>query len=303
MQIDLNPTVCLDGTAIRRIREEKKLTQFYVAKVVGVTTDTVSRWENNRYPSIKRDNALRLAEALEVRLEEVLQKPAEEPVALPQASFRPKRPVVPIVAGLALLLLAAGFWLFRLPGGPPTGLRAERLLPVYAAPGTVVPVRVRLSVEDGMKGVILREHFPPGWKLIEASPPASSLDNEEGTARWILKSGEARQVVSYLVRVAPGAKMGLAGNFQGDLVANREGRNRPVPVVGAERVRVAAHLWADMNGDNVVDDGEMLLASDLFDEMTGVHLDWKQLETIWDAGSYRWLEERQQFVPARTPPP
>ena len=37
--------VRLDGSAIRRIREEQKLTQFYIAKVVGVTTDTVSRWE------------------------------------------------------------------------------------------------------------------------------------------------------------------------------------------------------------------------------------------------------------------
>ena len=69
----LPPTVCLDGAAVRRVREEKKLTQLYVAKVVGVTTDTISRWENNRYPSIKRENALRLAEALEVPVEEILQ--------------------------------------------------------------------------------------------------------------------------------------------------------------------------------------------------------------------------------------
>jgi transcriptional regulator with XRE-family HTH domain len=69
----LPPTVCLDGATARRIREAKQLTQLYVSKVVGVTTDTISRWENNRYPSIKRENALRLAEALEVPVEEVLQ--------------------------------------------------------------------------------------------------------------------------------------------------------------------------------------------------------------------------------------
>ena len=40
--------VPLDGLRARKIRETKKLTQLYVANVVGVTTDTISRWENNR---------------------------------------------------------------------------------------------------------------------------------------------------------------------------------------------------------------------------------------------------------------
>ncbi|MBE0595835.1 MAG: helix-turn-helix transcriptional regulator, partial [Desulfuromonadales bacterium] len=106
MPIDLNPTVCLDGTAIRRIREEKKLTQLYVAKVVGVTTDTVSRWENNRYPSIKRDNALKLAEALEVSLADILQKPPAEPP--PPATHSPRRKLSRALGlGLSLLLLLA----------------------------------------------------------------------------------------------------------------------------------------------------------------------------------------------------
>ncbi|RMF44936.1 MAG: XRE family transcriptional regulator, partial [Deltaproteobacteria bacterium] len=72
MERNLPPTVSIDGRVIRQIREDKKLTQLYVAKVVGVTTDTISRWENNRYPSIKRDNALLLSEALEVPVETLL---------------------------------------------------------------------------------------------------------------------------------------------------------------------------------------------------------------------------------------
>ena len=70
-------SVAIDAVAIRRIREEKRLTQLYVAKVVGVTTDTVSRWENNRYPTIMRDNALKLAEALEVDLAIILKQEEE----------------------------------------------------------------------------------------------------------------------------------------------------------------------------------------------------------------------------------
>ena len=60
--------VKIDGSKVRQIREQKGLTQLYIATAVDVTTDTVSRWENKRYPSIKKENGLRLAEALEVPL-------------------------------------------------------------------------------------------------------------------------------------------------------------------------------------------------------------------------------------------
>src|ERR1700674_4404655 len=68
------PVVAVDGVKIKSIRETKKLTQLYVASVVGVTTDTISRWENNRYPTIRRDNAEKLATALEVGLAEILRQ-------------------------------------------------------------------------------------------------------------------------------------------------------------------------------------------------------------------------------------
>src|SRR6266545_5345999 len=75
------PVVAIDGVKIKAIREIKKLTQLYVASVVGVTTDTISRWENNRYPTIKRDNAEKLASALEVELADILRsEEAAEPL-------------------------------------------------------------------------------------------------------------------------------------------------------------------------------------------------------------------------------
>src|SRR5512145_1988670 len=182
----LPPTVCLDGTAVRRIREEKKLTQLYVAKVVGVTTDTISRWENNRYPSIKRENALRLAEALEAPVEDILQGGTgicmvTEPALPPRRLIYRALPIF-----LVLFVLAAVYFFVQRQQAPADSLLAERVLPNFAAPGSSIPVQVRLEAGSEMKGFILREHFPPGWKLIEASPPPSSLDNEEGTARWIV---------------------------------------------------------------------------------------------------------------------
>ena len=66
--------VKIDGSKVRSLRESKGLTQLYIATVVEVTTDTISRWENKRYPSIKEENALKLAEALEVTLDDILEK-------------------------------------------------------------------------------------------------------------------------------------------------------------------------------------------------------------------------------------
>jgi transcriptional regulator with XRE-family HTH domain len=299
MSQSLPPTVFLDGSAVRRVREEKKLTQLYVAKVVGVTTDTISRWENNRYPSVKRENALRLAEALEVPVEEIVQREADEVVS-PPPSDASRRIFLRAVPAFLVLAVLAGFYLyFQYRSIPQETLKAERILPGFAAPESVTPVQVLLESAAETKGFILREHFPRGWKLIEASPPASSLDNEEGTARWIVKPGEVRHRISYLLKVDPEAKAGEEGVFAGDIVANPDGRPAPAPVSGATVIRIAPYHWADLNGDKVIDDAEMLQASDTVDKMKGVHLDWYQLEELWDAGGYRWDQERGKFVPSR----
>jgi transcriptional regulator with XRE-family HTH domain len=299
MSKDLPPAVCLDGLAVRRIREEKKLTQLYVSKVVGVTTDTISRWENNRYPSVKRENAVRLAEALEVSVEEILQLQSSEGVVAEKETPAPKTIPKLLLAMLILAISIGGFLFYHQRQVPQATLLAERVLPYYGAPGTVIPVRVRLETEAETKGFILRERFPPGWKLIEAIPPASSLDNEEGTARWIIKPGEDRKVVSYLLKVAPGAEIGGEGAFAGEIVANPDGQSVPVSLSGDDRILVGPYQWADQNGDNIIDDGEMLQASDNVDEMKGVHIDWKLLENIWDAGGYRWDARHERFVPEK----
>jgi transcriptional regulator with XRE-family HTH domain len=294
----LPPTVCLDGSAVRRIREEKKLTQLYVAKVVGVTTDTISRWENNRYPSIKRENALRLAEALETPVEDVLQG-GTGACMMPESTLPARRLIYRVLPIFLVLFVLAVAFFFVKHQSPTDTLLAERSLPGYAAPGSVIPVQVRLEAGAEMKGFILREHFPPGWKLIEASPPPSSLDNEEGTARWIVKPGEDRRLIAYLLRVDTGAALGNQAKFSGEVVANPNGRNAPSTVSGAAWIRIARFQWADLNGDHVIDDAEMLQASETVDRLTGIHIDWEQLEEIWGAGSYRWDEKKEQFVPQK----
>lgn len=305
---NLPPTVCLDAGSVRRIREEKRLTQLYVAKVVGVTTDTISRWENNRYPTVKRENALRLAEALEVSVTLLVQghEDAGNLGEVPVAARSPRRLWLGLAALVIVMAVAAiAFLVFYRGQAPPvqSALTAQRLLAAYGAPGNIVPVRVRIDTAGESRGFILREHFPPGWKLIESSPPASSIDNEEGTARWMVKPGENRTVITYLLRVDPREEMGVVSRFQGEVVVSSAGgKNPPSSVLGATELNVSPILWADLNADSSVDDAEMLDASYVVEEMSGVHLDWKQLESIWDAGKYRWDGETQQFLPVKDVP-
>jgi hypothetical protein len=37
--------------------------------------------------------------------------------------------------------------------------------------------------------------------------------------------------------------------------------------------------------------------------MQGIHIDWSQLEDIWAAGSYRWDENKNRFVPKKSTSP
>lgn len=293
---DKNSTVCLDSSEVKRIREELQLTQLYVSKVVGVTTDTISRWENKRYPTIRRENALKLAEALEVGLADILQKPAEE-AALPEPER--KRPAVVWLWLSVMILLVLGvlfIYVDRTPI-PPAAVTAERLLPGFAGPGSIVPVQVVLTPRSDNSGIIVREYFPKGWKIIEASPPASSLDNVSGVARWIVKSGDDSDRIVYLVQVDALAKLDSEAGFQGEIVTGKQGTQFAVPVQGKNKIVVAPIHWADSDGNGRIDDGEMLEASFAIEDMSGVHIDWNDVEKLWAAGSYAWNKKQGKFLP------
>ena len=150
-------------------------------------------------------------------------------------------------------------------------------------------------------GFILREYLPKGWKLLQSNPPASSLDNDNGMVRWIIKAGDTRERIVYLVQVDRFARAGSDRIFQGEVVAGAGDIQIAVPVQGEGRVAVAPFLWADLSGDGRIDDGEMLQASYTVDEMTGVHIDWQELERLWNAGGYHWDEARGKFLPDRSP--
>ena len=297
------PSVAIDGDIVRRIREEKRLTQFYVSKVVGVTIDTVSRWENNRYPTIMRDNALKLAEALEVDLTDILKAELDSKTItetqLAQQSKRKKWFYILLLIGVSILVL---FYFLQQSNVPPSVvLKAKRYLPPYAAPGSQILIQVKLSTDKPLKGMILKETFPAGWRLLESEPVVSHLDPVAGVARWIFRKPPSVTQVFYILEVPEGSNSSTNMLIEGELIANPDGQRSVALVQNIGSMEVKPFHWADSNGDQIIDDVEILELSDITDMAASLHLDWDLIEMIWETGAYRWQAENKQFVPVRLP--
>lgn len=283
------PSVAIDGVRIRSVREGKKLTQLYVANVVGVTTDTISRWENNRYPTIKRDNAEKLASALEVEVGEILrQEEANTPPEAPPteaAVAAPRRWVVLALAGIPLLVLVAFFGMRLLLPAP----KAVRWVPHFAAPGETIPVQIKITrTATENTGFILKEKLPKGWQLVSALPANAAVDPAASSVKWLIPGGRASVTVSYTVKLPPDQPFGPAAPLAGEIVLHGAGMNRTESVAGSSELRVGAYHWADTNGDGRIDDDEIMPAYYLCEDMKGIGLDWKTIEAIWSGKGYRW---------------
>lgn len=300
---EVSPTAAveIDSETVRRIREEKRLTQLYVAKVVGVTTDTVSRWENNRYPTIRRDNALKLAEALDVDPEVILMPTgdeASEPLATVAEGWwtlhRKMLAGAALVLVIGILLMLFRFW----PGNAPV-LTAQRILPPYAAPGARILIKLELQSTAPLKSMILREVLPVGWTLIEAQPAVSGYAPESGVVRWIFRRPALHTTVYYLLQVPVDAKQ--PPEFSGEIVANPDGRGTSVALESTRLPAIEPLHWADTNGNRIIEDLEILDVSDLTEEVDEDALEWDLIEDLWEAEGYRWQPEQQRFVPEPSP--
>ena len=287
------PSVAIDGAKIRSVRETKRLTQLYVANVVGVTTDTISRWENNRYPSIKRENAQKLADALEVALEEILrQEPPgsdadrEPPAATPAPASR-RLVLFLLFAGTLTLLVAIAIF-FR---HPPTAPVAVRWTPRFAAPGEIIPVQIKVNRQAAHPfGFILKEQLPDRVRLVAALPSSSASESTGSHVKWLVPAGGAPVTISYSLQIPEQQASGneVKVRVKGEIVLHGDGANRTEPVGGASEIRIGAYHWADSNGDGRIDDDEIMPAYYICDEMKEFGLEWKTIEAIWSGKGYRW---------------
>jgi len=296
------PMAKINGDVIRSLRESKGLTQLYIATMVGVTTDTISRWENRRYPSIKMENAIKLAEALEVELSQILdqaeEKYEEEPAAEAEAALIKSEPVqeqitrkatakriAPLLAAFAALLLL-GWWFLDRP--QTQGITASRVMPGHTPAGEPFPVIIHIDSEMPQPfSLILQETLPKGCSPVVGAPEFSKIDLEKGLLKWISKAETGRKSFAYLARTAPddttGRKVILSGQ-----VTLRNASNATVTITGSDSLTIAGYHWADSNRDGTISDEEILAVYDRFEQLDRLGYDWNLIDDIWSTGGYRW---------------
>lgn len=302
---NINPMVRIDGVRVREIREQKGLTQLYLATAVEVTTDTISRWENKRYPSIKGENAEKLAEALEVDLEEILDKqdePVEDQVA-DQPSTSPAAPVLPSrlkrhlsVIALVLLMVVAlqVVRYYSQSSQPAIDVAATRTLPPHVPAGQIFPVLVRVdSSNEALFSLIIRETLPPGCQPVAAVPPVTSISKDAGQIKWVSRLAGGSKVFAYLVR-APAKDENTSLVFNGQVLAGRQSSS-PLDIQGDKSLMISDFHWADSNRDLRIDDEEILVVYDLFSDMEGFDFDRDFIDEIWASDGYRWVREKGKF--------
>jgi transcriptional regulator with XRE-family HTH domain len=289
--------VRIDGRLVRQLREEKGLTQLYLATAVGVTTDTVSRWENRHYQSVKLENAQRVAEALDVELAAILEvkergEPSEkaEPGQPPPVRGNRKKFLALWPAFLALLFMIAALIVysrFKEPV-PEIILTATRKTPTHALPGSSFPVVITVETRSTPLSVVIRETLPPGVRVTSSfAPPQPSAKSE---LKWVIRHMSGQQHFGYMA-TAPGHEDIY---FHGS-VTTREGRQKEVVIGGSQSLTMAPFHWADSNRDGMISDEEILVVYDDFAEVPGLSVDVELVEEMWMGSGYRWLPEKGVF--------
>jgi len=287
--------VKIDSIKVRSLREAKGLTQLYIATVVGVTTDTISRWENKRYPSIKQENGIKLAEALEVSLGDILE--TEEPTTDPQEQevtevivrqTRPRREFRPLIWLLlltAILILPFIWFHFKQPEIPVVSISASRILPPHIPAGQPFPViiQVKAAKEDSFP-LILKEELPPGCELIQSAPLHTGIDKKTGSIKWLNRTQGPLTTFVYLARQEPATNSGSSLRFSGSVTLRNEGGSG-TSIIGSQVVPIANYHWADTNQDNRIVDDEILEAYDVFSALDELDYDWQEIDDIWSAGN------------------
>lgn len=324
--------VNIDGARIRRLREEKGLTQLYVATVVGVTTDTISRWENRRYPNIKKENALKLAEALETQVADIVDhgqpaspaepsspqnseppkqdeplpqppepepSPALAPAAPQAASFKARFASFPVPVRLAgFFLLALAILAFLRWYGPSEGesqVAAYRIVPEHATPGIPFPVVIEVTTSATRPfSLILKETLPPACIPAQGKPRFVSQASDPPVLKWIDKISGEQAVYSYLAKLQPETEMETGHQFSGGVTV-RSDDNPSIPVSGTDSLQASPFHWADSNSDGRIDDEELLSVYEIYGGIEGLQFGKKLIEEIWTAKGYRWNQETRGY--------
>jgi len=305
----------IDGSKIRRLREERGLTQLYIATAVEVTTDTVSRWENKRYPSIKKENGLRLAQALEVELEDILDttnrdkntnhkntENAPEGHTSPQNDSPSRRGMLPLPTRTAVLLSLMLIPLFMFlmyslyvlvdKNKSTSEITVTRIVSPHFIAGQPFPVFLQLSTsKQDSRSFILRETPTPGITVLSTFPAVSAKQLQGRSIQW-LESLSGPTVFAYTLT----SEKDFGGTIQfNGIVKLKSGSGSEIKVTGDNSSSASRYHWADRNQDSKISDEEILTVYDLVTPVQNDSIDMDLLEEMWLGDGYIWHPDEQRF--------
>lgn len=290
--------VQISGSSVRTLREQQNLTQLYLATAVGVTTETISRWERQESPTIKEENGLKLADVLSVSLQElrdVEEQGSEGPADLPPQSG-PLRPARIVALFLVVALVLFSVLLFIYVGRKSVAviqLTGRRNMPAHSVSGQPFPVVLEVAfAADKKSSFLLIEQIPSGCRVLKTVPPATVM--EDGLLKWIDKDGPGHSTFAYIASCTP-VDFATPLAFNGSLLV-RQARRKEVVVEGSKSLRLLPFHWADSDKNGVIDDEELLAVYDDFGRVAGLGVDVEEVEAIWMGSGYRWDSSQQVFT-------
>lgn len=302
--------VKVDGAKIKNLRESQGLTQLYLATAVQVTTDTISRWENKKYPTIKKENGVKLAEALNVELDDLLlteevaaanetptsASPVEEtpPAQSPKPQNPPfgKRKTIGLLASGLFLLGGYVVWQFLTPPPDPI-IFAERDLPHHGVPGQPFPVLIRVSgiTAENSATVIIKENLPNGAKILKIAPDNSGGAMKKETVKW-LKKIDGPTTFAYVATIT--GEDSSAFTFSGNASVSGDS-STPAVIAGNNSILLGPYHWADTDQDGRINDNEILAVHERYKEIEGIAVDIETIEAIWLGSGYSWNSKTKSF--------
>jgi transcriptional regulator with XRE-family HTH domain len=301
------PMVRIDGAKIRQLRENQKLTQLYISTVVGVTTDTISRWENKHYQSIKLENAEKLAQALEVSFEDILKQDEQtnpepqDPDIQPQKQGYTEQPGYPkrtVILSILLISVISGITLYAIfSQQPQITVSAQRILPPHVSPGQDFPVLIRvLSPDKTPVSLIIKELIPHGALVQQGLPAITNIDHKENSLKWIRRIDSSESVYAYLCQVPEQILQGDQLIFNGTItLKNNVGARQTIE--GTSSLTIAPFHWADSNKDYMIDDEEILAVYDTYSDIGDLPFNLELIDSIWASNSYAWDSTKKKYTP------
>lgn len=295
--------VKIDGNKVKRLREQKGLTQLYVATAVQVTTDTISRWENKRYPKIKKENGIKLAEALEVELSDILdneivvENDTTETVKTDSSSENhmsnvPKRRISIVVSLIAFLALSLFFSITFFYSGTPVHISAQRILPSTCTISQPFPVTIEVQTTSTEPlTIIVKEQFPSGASIIASTPSLPAGTHKNNTLKWLDKVSN-KTLFTYIAAIQEDESKDH--NFTGTIAANSS-EDSSIPITGNGTIQTSTFHWVDRDRDNVISDSEILAVYDQHGDLEKLGINVDLIEEIWLGSGYIWSQEKQKY--------